>query len=71
MSMKRSAGWGVGYTQPESHLSFKGGSHLTCPHGRYWASCKRCSLPRETVQRTVRVSGESRQSLASEASHEI
>jgi hypothetical protein len=25
-------------------LSFKEGSHLTCRHGRFWRSCRRCPV---------------------------
>jgi hypothetical protein len=38
---------------------FKDDRNLTCPHGRFWSSCKRCQLPPETVQRNVAIRGES------------
>ena len=47
---------------------FRDERNLTCPHGRFWRSCQRCRLPRETGERNVGISGESRQRLASEAS---
>ena len=46
---------------------FKDHRNLTCPHGRFWSSCKRCQLPPETVQRNVALRGESCQRLDREA----
>jgi hypothetical protein len=38
---------------------FKDDRNLTCPHGRFVSSCKRCQLQPETVQRNVALRGES------------
>lgn len=40
-------------------VPFKEGSHLTCPHGRYWASCNRCRLPPDATPHSVALRGES------------
>lgn len=50
-------------TSPRQVAPFKGGTRLTCQHGRYWASCQRCQLQPETVRRTVAIRGESRHRL--------
>lgn len=52
--------------RPSRWPPFKEGSHLTCPHGRFWASCQRCRTPRlrpDAAERNVAVCGESRQRL--------
>lgn len=42
---------------------FKDTRNLTCPHGRFWASCQRCATPRlrrDAAERNVDLCGESR-----------
>lgn len=47
--------------------SFKPARQLTCPHGRFWRSCERCQLQRETGERTVALIGASLQRSPDEA----